>query len=147
MTAPARTWLYAVVGVLLAAIGGGTWMMTRQQEIPALGSQSVAPLPAVAAPAAAIQAVPAPASATAVTAGSGDAEPGGRRRPAPSRHRSPRPARQGRGRRVVERGRAVQQTEADWRTPSHARPRPPGNGSHRRREGKARDGAGNPFAD
>ena len=38
-----RTWLYAVVGALLAAIGGGAWMLTRQQEIPALGSQSVAP--------------------------------------------------------------------------------------------------------
>jgi serine/threonine-protein kinase len=75
VTAPARTWLYAVVGVLLAAIGGGTWMMTRQQEIPALESQSVAPLPAVAAPAAAIQAVPAPASATAVTAAAATPSP------------------------------------------------------------------------
>ena len=67
MTAPARTWLYAVVGVLLAAIGGGTWMMTRQQEIPALGSQLAAP----AAPAAMVDRIdklapPAPAPQPAV---------------------------------------------------------------------------------
>jgi len=60
---PARTWLYAVVGVLLAAIGGGTWAMTRQQEIPALESQSVAPPPVVAAPPPAVQPLPAPATA------------------------------------------------------------------------------------
>src|SRR5437773_750280 len=27
-----RTWLYAVVGALLAVMGGGAWMMTRHQE-------------------------------------------------------------------------------------------------------------------
>ena len=43
-----RTWLYAVVGALLAIGGGGAWMLTRHQEISGLGSQLAAP----AAPAA-----------------------------------------------------------------------------------------------
>jgi serine/threonine-protein kinase len=51
ITKPARTWLYAVVGVLLAAIGGGTWLVTRQQELQAAAAQSAAPAPVIAAPA------------------------------------------------------------------------------------------------
>jgi serine/threonine protein kinase len=38
-----RTWLYAVVGALLAIGGGGAWMLTRHQEISALGGQPPAP--------------------------------------------------------------------------------------------------------
>jgi len=38
-----RTWLYAVVGALLAIGGGGAWMLTRHQEISELGSQPAAP--------------------------------------------------------------------------------------------------------
>ena len=63
VTKPARTWLYAVVGVLLAAIGGGTWLMTRQQEIAASAAQTPAPAPVVAAPAPS----PAPPAVTPVT--------------------------------------------------------------------------------
>ena len=92
---PARTWLYAVVGVLLAAIGGGTWMMTRQQEIPALGPQTVAPPPVVAAPAPAVQPLPPPAAATAVTPGEATASPAAAvvpPVPAPAAAPAPRPA-------------------------------------------------------
>jgi hypothetical protein len=42
-----RTWLYAVVGALLALGGGGAWMLTRHQEIQGLG-QSVPTLPPAA---------------------------------------------------------------------------------------------------
>jgi serine/threonine protein kinase len=38
-----RTWLYAVVGALLAIGGGGAWMLTRHQEISGLGSPAAAP--------------------------------------------------------------------------------------------------------
>jgi serine/threonine-protein kinase len=33
-----RTWLYAVVGLLLAGVGAGAWMLTRHQQITALGA-------------------------------------------------------------------------------------------------------------
>jgi hypothetical protein len=65
VTKPARTWLYAVVGALLAAIGGGTWLMTRQQEIAASAAQMPAPAAVVAVPAPAPS--PAPAAVTPVT--------------------------------------------------------------------------------
>jgi len=51
-----RTWLYAVVGALLAIMGGGAWMLTRHQELPGLGAQSAVPpaampsIEAIAAP-------------------------------------------------------------------------------------------------
>jgi eukaryotic-like serine/threonine-protein kinase len=62
-----RTWLYAVVGALLAIGGGGAWMLTRHQEIAGLGSQLAAPA-APAAPAAMVDklAPPAPAPQPAV---------------------------------------------------------------------------------
>ena len=44
-----RTWLYAVVGALLAVMGGGAWLLTRHQEIPSIGAQ-VAPPSAVVPP-------------------------------------------------------------------------------------------------
>jgi len=47
-----RTWLFAVVGALLAIVGGGAWMLTRHQESPAPPVQaSPAPTPAPTAPA------------------------------------------------------------------------------------------------
>jgi serine/threonine-protein kinase len=44
-----RTWLYAVVGVLLAIGGAGAWMLTRQQEINSLIGRPPAATPAAAA--------------------------------------------------------------------------------------------------
>jgi serine/threonine-protein kinase len=41
-----RTWLYAVVGALLAVMGGGAWLLTRHQEIQGIGTQVTTP-PAV----------------------------------------------------------------------------------------------------
>ena len=43
-----RTWLYAVVGVLLAMAGGGAWMLTRQQELNSLSGEPAATPPAAA---------------------------------------------------------------------------------------------------
>ena len=51
-----RTWLYAVVGALLAIMGGGAWMLTRHEDLPGLGAQSAVPpaampsIEAIAAP-------------------------------------------------------------------------------------------------
>src|SRR5439155_13333935 len=43
-----RTWLYAVVGALLAIIGGGAWM--HQRGLLSIGSSTTAPAPAIATP-------------------------------------------------------------------------------------------------
>ncbi len=46
-----RTWLYAVVGVLLAIGGAGAWMLTRQQEINSLiGRPAATPAAAAVVP-------------------------------------------------------------------------------------------------
>jgi hypothetical protein len=45
---PDRTWLYAVVGAVLALVGVGAWMMTRHQEAIDPIGQTMAPLPAAA---------------------------------------------------------------------------------------------------
>jgi serine/threonine-protein kinase len=73
-----RTWLYAVVGALLAIGGGGAWMLTRQQEISGLDGQPAAPaapaamidklVPAAATPQPAIARTPTPTPAPAGTA-------------------------------------------------------------------------------
>jgi serine/threonine-protein kinase len=94
VTTPDRTWLYAVVGVLLAAIGGGAWMMTRQQDMPALETQTVTPAPVVAAPAPAVTPVPPAAAATPVTqreAPAGPSEMAGSPAPAPAAAETAKP--------------------------------------------------------
>jgi hypothetical protein len=48
-----RTWMYAVVGALLAILGGGAWMVTRQQEIPSVSAPTAATPAAARVPAAA----------------------------------------------------------------------------------------------
>jgi len=57
-----RTWLYAVVGVLLALGGAGAWMLTRQQELNSRGGQAAA-TPAAAAVVPAIDKLATPAEA------------------------------------------------------------------------------------
>src|SRR4051812_9626715 len=73
-----RTWLYAVVGALLAIGGGGAWMLTRHQEISGLDAQPAAPAaptamidklgPPPTAPSPAVARTPAPPPAPAGTA-------------------------------------------------------------------------------
>jgi len=62
-----RTWLYAVVGAVLALVGVGAWMMTRHQEALDPTGQVMAPLPpaATTAPAPVPPAPPAPSAVTA----------------------------------------------------------------------------------
>ena len=143
ITPAARTWLYAVVGVLLAAIGGGTWMMTRQQEIRRSTPERRARRRlSVAAPGA--PAVPAAAGARAppCDAGAATAMPAAVRRSCRRFQNRPplRPAKPADG--------------ASWNTVARSsKPKPIGAHRHARaraapaqrakprREGKARDGA------
>jgi serine/threonine protein kinase len=73
-----RTWLYAVVGALLAAMGGGAWLLTRHQDIPAIGTQVTSP--AIAIPAGDNRSVTPRETAPAPAA----AEPAVARSPAPA---------------------------------------------------------------
>ncbi|HEY7370564.1 MAG TPA: serine/threonine-protein kinase [Polyangia bacterium] len=61
---PDRTWLYAVVGAVLALVGVGAWMMTRHQEAIDPTGPTMAPLPAAATTAPALT-PPAPPVETA----------------------------------------------------------------------------------
>ena len=138
-----RTWLYAVVGVLLAIGGAGAWMLTRQQEINSLIGQPAA-TPAAAAVVPSIDKLATPAEAakpepTAV-APAGAPAPRGVRRDARRRDSAAAPDR----RQQTDTGGRIHVPEGalargEIQTAKRAPPPPGGRSPRRDRGRKARD--------
>jgi eukaryotic-like serine/threonine-protein kinase len=118
-----RTWLYAVVGVLLAMAGACAWMLTRQQEInglidrPAATPPAASVVPAIdklATPAAAAKPEP-PAAAPAVAPAA--QAPGEAPEAAAAGVSKPTPAAESTSRKVLSRGAKSKPQNAHRRRP------------------------------